>query len=277
MKKRQKLTSAELSLVRLTVGRSGHGRYADYRYGVEQKKPPHDPIFRGRERRSVVAYVKRVMRDWKLTPFENEGACRAGLRAGLCLQGHSWQRADDEAASLVSEALHGMRAVRPSWLMGQPEYVVPRENCQKCGGPLDDQDRGNHRQFCSDECSGAAKQYRADFHIWLWRNAASTAAYHAKREKPPERECEWCFKSFQWKRRDARFCSKKCTAEWIKARDRAANKAKRQPKQCAECGEEFTPAARSTQEFCGKRCYLRSYQRKARESAFACEEVKKAA
>ncbi|OWK20076.1 hypothetical protein AJ88_33085 [Mesorhizobium amorphae CCBAU 01583] len=63
-----------------------------------KKKLAKHPIFGADKRKHVVNQMMDVMADWRLSPFEFEGSCRAGLRSALCLAGHSWQRADDEAA-----------------------------------------------------------------------------------------------------------------------------------------------------------------------------------
>lgn len=83
-----------------------------------------------------------------------EGPLRAGIRADLCLQGWTWETADLTAREMLAEAFRQVRAVRPTWNEGQPEWVIheglliERTRCVHCGKPLPEE---NHR-FCSDLC-----------------------------------------------------------------------------------------------------------------------------
>lgn len=265
--------------------------YRTYRYG--SAAPVTLPrVFTGEKRKSAVQRVMDVLRDWRSTPFEHEGSVRTGIRASLCLQKHPWQVADNEAIALVGEALHLLGAKRPSWLEGQPQYTIPVENCQNCGGPLDADDIANHRRFCSQECTGAARQYRADWHAKVEAIARSVAWYAVSREKQPERPCEVCGKRFRPGTLDymrkTETCSPECARELVarrqperecagcgvrfkptvghgkfhsiecreahRSRTRiAATVEKNAPRPCDQCGKQFTPS-RADARFCGERC-----------------------
>lgn len=211
--------------------------YRAYRYG--SAAPVSLPrVFTGGKRKSAAARVMDVLRDWRSTPFEHEGSARAGIRASLCLQGHDWQIADNEAAALVDEALRLLGAKRPSWLEGQRQYTIPVENCQNCGGPLDADDMANHRRFCSPECTAAAKQFRADWHKKVEAIARSVAWYTVSKEKQPERKCENpdCGKMFKPGTldymRSTDTCSPECAREVTMLRNNPL-------RMCVGCGVQF--------------------------------------
>lgn len=85
-----------------------------------------------------------------------EGPLRAGIRSDLCRQGWGWLNADLAARDMLAEAFRRVRAVRPSWDEGQPEWVVhagtliERTRCARrgCGRDLPE----GHHKFCSRLC-----------------------------------------------------------------------------------------------------------------------------
>lgn len=89
--------------------------------------------------------------------FGLEGPLRAGIRADLCRQGWNWQDADSMAREMLDEAFRGVRAIRPSWNEGQPEWAVhagtliERTFCANCHAPLPD----GKRKFCDRLCHNA--------------------------------------------------------------------------------------------------------------------------
>ncbi len=89
--------------------------------------------------------------------FGLEGPLRHAVRSDLCLQGWRWRDADEMARELMDGALRAVRATRPSWNEGQPEWTIPantlieRTRCVRCGKPLPE----GHWKFCSDLCKGA--------------------------------------------------------------------------------------------------------------------------
>ncbi len=117
-------------------------------------------------RRRLVHSVAAICRGAQPSPFRYEAICRHALRAGLCLQGWSWHRADVTAGEIVGAGLRMIGAARPRWQQGQPEWTqegfspIEHTRCRECGRPLGD-DNPN-RIFCSAVC----------LHVWhsrQWR------------------------------------------------------------------------------------------------------------
>lgn len=133
--------------------------YTEYRYGTKcpaaAVRMPQ--IFAGQQREHILRQVTQQLAGWTHSPFQFEGSARHGLRSALCLVGFSWSRSDAEAEALVAEGLRSLRARRPTWEEGQFSYVEARENCRRCGVPLDDDaNRGKRRQtYCSEVCARA--------------------------------------------------------------------------------------------------------------------------
>lgn len=90
-----------------------------------------------------------------VTYFALEGTLRAAVRSDLCLQGWSWSEADQVARTLLAEVYRTLRAERPSWGEGQPEWVqhagtlIERTRCAKCHKTLPE----GHSKFCSRICA----------------------------------------------------------------------------------------------------------------------------
>lgn len=86
-----------------------------------------------------------------------EGPLRHAIRSDLCLQGWRWIDAHMAACDMMDEVLRRVRATRPDWYEGQPEYTVEggalieRTRCMTCRKPLPE----GHRKFCSDLCKSA--------------------------------------------------------------------------------------------------------------------------
>lgn len=267
-------------------------------------------IFTGKARAAKVDTVLDVMRDWRLSPFELEGPTVAGIRSGLCLAGHAWRRADAEAAALVGEALRVMGAQRPSWEKGQPEYVIAREDCANCRGPLDAEAIARHDRFCCTECRTVMKQYRNQRYWFAAREASRHASYIARKEGAPPRPCDWCGRAFKpahartevcsiecknarEKARQAEracgncgqrfqpsnargmYCSRSCNIAAQATRDKAMRLDRLEPRNCLECGEVFEPRTFRAR-LCSKACKDRGYHRRKAEakaaSPFICEE-----
>ncbi|QRZ15958.1 hypothetical protein JWJ88_13675 [Paracoccus methylovorus] len=91
------------------------------------------------------------------TLFGLEGPLRAGIRADLCRQGWRWQDADDMAREMLNEAFRAVRATRPGWDEGQPEWIIhagtliERTRCVRCHVPLPE----GHFKFCGDVCKSS--------------------------------------------------------------------------------------------------------------------------
>lgn len=258
-----------------------------YRYGAT--KPVTLPrIFTGEARKAKVSTVMKVLRDWRLSPFEMEGPVRAGIRSALCMDGHGWHRADAEAEALVAEALHLIGAIRPTWEQGQREYAIGRDYCLYCRGPLDEEEIARHRKFCSTDCAGRYMRTRDDeasvaidqvrsHAYYLVRTtrfppkpcgwcgkvfqpavAGSDACSIGCREKLlisriPKRECDQCGKLYQPVKTFSTYCSEECRTDHKNEKRNAESVARRAPRPCDHCGESYTPS-KANQMYCGPRC-----------------------
>lgn len=228
--------------------------WTEYRYGTENARPISlaGPkrialIFRGEKRSHAIDRAMDVLRDWRQSPFEHEGATRAGIRSALCLRGYDWRRSDWQAEEIVSGALRLLGAERPTWEQGQRHYIEARENCKWCGVELDpgDQVAG----FCSVEHARAA-------HIHWGFEARSTAdtAFAAvdramRRLVQKPRACAECAKKFRPQREgsDQRFCSLQCVA--------VHRKKETTERACEHCGTVFRPdRANLDARFCSQKC-----------------------
>ncbi|MHA6644561.1 hypothetical protein [Mesorhizobium sp. A623] len=283
--------------------------------GPQPKRAVAQRIFRDEARKVMVRKVMDVLRGWSLSPFEFEGSAHTGIRVAMILDGHPWGASDLEATLLVREALHLLGAVRPSWIQGQPEYVIAKENCAQCRGPLDDEAIANHDRFCCEECRRIMQTWQNRNYHYAMADRARWAYEVARKEGISERPCAWCRTPFKPYRIEAEACSPSCrenlTRAKLKHRDcanceeafrpskpfqkfccleckieaeakkgKAERAARLEPRKCRECDEMFEPGSMRN-SLCSKRCKDRAYYRrkamKAEASAFVCEEVKQAA
>jgi hypothetical protein len=182
----------------------------------------------GEQRRKlVIATVARIIRDdfqagLIPTKLNYEGALRAGLRSGLCLEGWNWREADHEARELLAEAFTALGAVRPTWFEGQPGYTeirFERDRCARCRKPIPPERILHRAKYCDPFCTRAAQKAFA-----LERAGEEGKALHAAEE----------------------------AARWCRAKNAMP------PKPCAYCGDMFhpTPATKTRPEtkFCTPRC-----------------------
>jgi hypothetical protein len=201
-------------------------------------------VFRGERRDHLVHKVIDILKDWRSSPFENEGAVRAGLRQSLCLEGVSWRRADHEAEELVANGLRRIGANRPSYEEGQREYPEPRENCSWCGIEVPEEMLATNRQvgFCSEKCARSALDHRNLAHRRNHSRAYADAWDVIQRARHPAKQCERCSKPFRPLIAASKFCSLECSA--ISQRTRPE-------RQCPRCGTTFRS---SRKIFCSNEC-----------------------
>ena len=215
--------------------------------------PRHPPILRGESLRAAVDRTVEVMRDWRFTPFENEGTVRAAIRSAFCLQQYGWHRADQQAAAIVAEALRLMGAKRPTWEQGQRHYTIARETCRQCGGQLDEEQITYGDRFCSGECARIAITRRSfqhhDERDRLYRRALKIIRISRK----PVKECAQCGKEFQQRGEngDGKFCSMRCYQANLKQRAPSVRK------QCLYCGTHFL-AKHPKAAYCQEECKVRA-------------------
>lgn len=228
-------------------------------------------IFSGEKRQFVITKTMELLLAWKSSAFENEGACVHGLRSTLCLQGHAWSLADEEARSIVRAALANMGVIRPTWDQGQREYVNVGTSCARCGKDLPDEDREGIRKgrFCSSECAKAMLQHWDSTHSVRF-TALGIAAYRLiEREKRPNLRCEHCGTSYKPRNpfaNEQMFCSQTC---------RAASRKRTETRDCAHCAKPFVPAQKKT-IYCSRSCstahsFVKNAELLPRRACLSCD------
>ncbi|MCI9865073.1 hypothetical protein RHIZ_03840 [Rhizobium skierniewicense] len=203
-------------------------------------------IVRGEERKHVINRVMDEIKDWRLSPFENEGRTRHGLRVALCMNGHSWSRSDREADLLLQAVFHYIGAERPTWAQGQREYTEPLDNCNWCKGPLEEFQIDRRERFCGPACAKAAITYRT-YQTNFNEDSMGRAAYRILQQaKTPPRACQQCGVSYHAIRAgsDQKFCSHRC-------RDRSMTTLPVKP--CLYCETEFKPHDANS-HYCSVKC-----------------------
>ncbi len=197
----------------------------------------------------VVSRVMDRMRDWRATPFENEAPIRYGLRSALCLHGASWSAADDEAAAIVASALSLLGIQRPTWDQGQREYVIARENCSWCAGPIAEEDRSGGRsyRFCSTVCARSALRWREVETNVRDSEVMRSAMGIVLRSRNPQKECEACGERFHPSANRNRFCSARC---------KHAGRRTVPERDCQHCGTTFRPRSNALEKgrYCSDKC-----------------------
>lgn len=221
--------------------------YTDYRYGAPKKTVSLAPVFKGEERKQLISEVMDALKDWRDSPFENEGALRAGMRSALCLMGHAWGPSDAEAAALLTASFQRIGAHRPLWDQGQREYTENDGRCLWCFSEIEQSDWGTKSKFCSPECATQMRTSRGG----EWNQRVSGVARDAlriiKRQAIPQIQCLHCNTSFRpesMDRRGRRFCSPACANRF----ERPSRKA-----DCQQCKKPFV-MANPNQRFCSKAC-----------------------
>lgn len=207
-------------------------------------------VFRREKRRHVLDQVMDVLRDWRLSPWENEASAIHGLRAALCLEGHGWRKANDEASALVAEAMTQIAPERPSWDQGQREYSVPDDYCNWCHSPMPE--GSGRKRFCSTDCARAAIQWR-DYETTYKDSTIGNAAYYViRRSQRPVKPCKHCGAPFHPENKNSVFCSFKCMG---------LHKRTIAEKPCAACGTPFRPHKSNAGLYCSPACAAASGRR----------------
>ncbi|KQY21030.1 hypothetical protein [Rhizobium sp. Root483D2] len=218
---------------------------------LQRKHKAPARVIRGDRRERVVGEVMDVLKDWRLSHFENEAPCRYGLRAALCLDGHSWPTADVEADLVVQEALSLIGAERPSWAEGQWAYTVPRENCAWCSIAIDADGQANGDRFCSVMCATSSFESRVYKEGALVDGLMRRARGMIRREKAPTLCCTYCDRKFKKERAifdsyrsSVRFCSNACAD---------ASRRTLVEIECNWCNERFRPDGKR-RKYCSADC-----------------------
>lgn len=220
-----------------------------YRNGQKPRALPLAPVYKAKDRESLVDSVMDVLNDWRMSPFENEGSVRAGVRAALCLKGHRWDRSDLEASMVIEGGLRRMGVERPSWEQGQREYTVPLENCAWCSGERDPAVKG---RFCTVECGKAFANDRQANDVRRNTQIYQSATRVIWRDKKDRRACLTCQKQFMHDGdKDPRqFCTFTCYNEY-----RHTEAFSKFPSVCRFCDKPFM-GRQSGAFYCSNACQL---------------------
>ncbi len=222
-----------------------------------------------------------TLKDWRCSPFENEGASQSGLRSALCAKGHRWILADLEARAIISECFRRMGVQRPTWEQGQREFVEPLENCVWCGGLIPDALRAGkvNIRFCSSICAKGALEHKA------FRERRQSDEIYAsvfaviQKERNPERRCDCCGTAFRPMFAGGRFCSQPCSAKaaryvpersckgcgqtfrprhmgliYCSRKCAAKGRTVKPEHRCLYCGTSFRPAGSNLGKYCSRAC-----------------------
>ncbi len=243
----------------------GLAGWTEYRYG-STKKPTVATIYNARRSSEIINQLLDIVADWRLTPFENEGPCRASIRTGLVLEGHRWMVADHQAAVLLAETFKRGGHARPSWQEGQRYHANGTEYCVGCSLPLDDDAAVRGQRFCSPNC---AKRFLDQREIRDRKHddgISLKAQYLIAKRKKPSRSCVHCAKEFHpTNTHGQECCSYQCAAVY-----RYKKNAMEMPiRQCEACGADYqpnTPKARYCSKKCGVAFRDRRYRAQRREA-----------
>lgn len=220
-------------------------------------------IIKGKSREKMVNSVLNVLADWRSSEFQHEAICRHMVRRSLCLAGHGWAAADNEAAGVVSQALSALGAARPSWIQGQPQFLVPTESCPLCGIDLGKNSSYSGRRFCSIACRDAARVYRPQLNRHVKKLVTKAARYNFLKEVSEPKTCVQCGNAFKTVS-DARHCSKACAGLSQARPERLKN--------CTHCGTQFIDRQKNDRggKYCSPKCYREG--RSIGLSAISCAE-----
>lgn len=248
-------------------GKGWSGGYTEYRYGRKKQVTLAEPsILAGAKRDHVVKQTAELLRTWTLNRWESEAPVRHGLRTGLVLQGHGWQRSDDQAADIVRRAFNRLgRGVetRPSddeASFGHDD----RKRCAVCYAPLDKQSVAMGLRYCCPDHARFALERREYADGW-YNSELGTAAYRmVLRERNEARDCRQCGRPFKPMDLNStqQYCSPSCKAE--------SQMVEYPPRVCdlPACEEVFTPTARNPmQKYC---CHKHALEAKKTREAQQC-------
>ena len=210
-------------------------------------KPPK-PGLRGRLREQAVQKTIKVLNGWVSSPFEFEGAARAGIRSALCVNGARWSIADADAEAIVAEGLSAIGAKRPSWEDGQARYIDRGDFCAHCFRPMPDDlvTGGRNFRFCSSECTRAAYQERVSANQISNDSAMSEIYNTIARENQDNKKCLNCGKEFKQisKYNIGKFCSRGCASSARRRKEMTT---------CLACGTNFI-SKKGIEKACSRKC-----------------------
>ncbi|MET0942003.1 MAG: hypothetical protein ABWY13_11635 [Mesorhizobium sp.] len=211
---------------------------------------------------SLVNAALNILKDWRSSPFEFEGAVRHGIRSALGLERWSWRDADRVAAQTIEAAFFQLKVERPTWHQGQPGWTeegfspVGYTRCIQCGKPLPES-RGDYgRKYCSSFCHDAHYKHGAgkwgettDRAIYLAFMAAKTEKTRRERTEAYGLEGERWRNGYHKKLRSER---------------RAAVRAELR---CQVCNERLAHLSRADARYCSKHCQMIAYNARKSQAA----------
>jgi hypothetical protein len=237
------------------------GGWDEYRYG-SRKKVTLAPIVETEERKAYINDVFDLMQNWRVTPFENEGAVRAGVRSALCLQGGSWPQADAEASRMVNSVFLRMGAKRPAWEEGQRGYSVAEENCAWCGVEVPDElNTGKIKsRYCSSVCARSALAHRDFEQRRTSDKAYANAHLTIQRLKNNLQTCKHCATLYRPLFEGGEFCSHECATKHSRRLSSIS---------CGSCGAIFRPS-NSARLYCSSECAGKA--RRVEQPTYECQQ-----
>jgi hypothetical protein len=138
-----------------------------------------------RRAEALAAGLARITREARAdgriaSPFAYEGPFRHVMRRALVMRGWRWQPADEAAQLVLAVSFQLLRAERPSWEEGQPDWTrtgpfIQRTRCVNCRRKLPE----GHWKFCSELC---ASSWHHRWRTWLGASEESAAARVARLE-----------------------------------------------------------------------------------------------
>ncbi|MFC5421041.1 hypothetical protein ACFPOB_15900 [Bosea eneae] len=224
--------------------------------GPQPAKAKPRKLNRDRQARFVDNCVT-IMGDGTPSHFEFEGACRSGIRSGLCEEGWSWREADRAAAIVVETALNRIGAIRPTWAEAQADFaidpMIERVFCAHCGmriPPDRVSSNGTPVKWCSDECGHVARtilKNKSGERVSRAEHLARCSVATQRTLEERATDCAHCGKRFLTRRTDIKYCSQACYH---------AGQVYLHPRQCEMCGTEFKPAngGEKLGRYCSNEC-----------------------
>ncbi|TPJ28020.1 hypothetical protein [Mesorhizobium sp. B2-7-2] len=261
------ITEQTLTLIR--IGQE-QANYRLRQLAAARSKSRKPRLLNQDRRRHLVDTAVKILKAGDPTYFEFEASCRHGLRSSLCLQGWSWNDAENAAADVVSAALKQIGAVRPTWdeaqglVLEQGATKLERAHCVRCSAPIP-AGEAVAGKYCDDLCRHAAvkeKHRRSGEAMTMAELRLARAA-----ARPAPKPCEQCGNIFKPTSDERRFCSSECAYASIRVRPVTTV--------CAQCGDTFSPKKNSEQAYCSHVCYAKSKSRKKYEAraCVSCEEL----
>ena len=153
---------------------------------------------------------------------------------------------------------HATNLARYAAFYATAKEKIPERDCAWCGTMF--RPARVQSVTCSDTCRS--------------HHAAKTLARKAAKAEP--KPCAQCGTMFRPLTKQVRYCRDECRLQFFADKKAAKAAERRGDRSCPGCLSVFTPK-RANQIYCGEKCSARVLQRelrkRAKASAFRCEEV----